>query len=532
MLLRTFFRRRRASRDVWADRPGRSQPMIESLESRTMLSESASAQLTLVSTTGPASSPVFNYDIKLTNTGTTKIGTFWYAWVPGADLLPSAPISQSSPAGWGPASVTGSANSFDGSAIQWVAQSAGTALSPGQTLSGFDFSTHDSPAALAANSPTHSTIPVETSFVYSGAPFSDTGFQFTATGAPSTSASQSRTSLMTSAATINAGDPVTFTATVTPETPGGAIPTGTVSFMDGNIALGTVAVQSDGTAAFSSSTLPAGTHTITANYNGDGTYAASASAAVTETVAAPPVNNGPALAVSITRSTLPSSLVGGAPAHGVVFVSLTNQSSAAIKGPVAVDVFASADGRVDNSAAMVAQLTRSVNLKPGKTQIVAMPIKSLPANLPNGIFTLLAQATDPSSGIASSTAGPSVRVAAPFIQLSESFTKLTLPSTAVAGARLHASAALRITNDGNIAASGPTTIALFLSSDQTLNGGATPLARLVKSVHILPGKSVMVSIPLTALPAIAPGNYFVVAQVTDPNNQTSSVSSATQISVT
>ncbi len=74
------------------------------------------------------------------------------------------------------------------------------------------------------------------------------------------------------------GDPVTLTATVT----SGA--TGTVSFYDGTVLLGTGTV-SNGVATLTTSTLIAGTHTITAVYNGDATYASSQSGPATVTVA-------------------------------------------------------------------------------------------------------------------------------------------------------------------------------------------------------------------------------------------------------
>src|SRR5262249_34341570 len=110
---------------------------IESLESRTLLSESASAQLSLVSTSGST----FNYSITVTNTGTTNIGTFWFSWVPDEDFLPSVPSNVANPTGWS-SSITGTANSVDGSAIEWVATT--NPITPGHSLSGFNFSSADS----------------------------------------------------------------------------------------------------------------------------------------------------------------------------------------------------------------------------------------------------------------------------------------------------------------------------------------------------------------------------------------------------
>jgi hypothetical protein len=90
--------------------------------------------------------------------------------------------------------------------------------------------------------------------------------------------SDSTTTLVASPSATQYGDPVTLTATVT----SGA--TGTVSFYDGSVLLGTANV-SNGVATLTTTTLVAGTHTVTAVYNGDATYASSQSGPATVTVA-------------------------------------------------------------------------------------------------------------------------------------------------------------------------------------------------------------------------------------------------------
>jgi hypothetical protein len=69
------------------------------------------------------------------------------------------------------------------------------------------------------------------------------------------------------------GDSVTFTATVAA---GGvqATPGGTVSFSDGATPLGDVALDNSLEASFTTSLLSAGTHTITATFNGDTVFSA------------------------------------------------------------------------------------------------------------------------------------------------------------------------------------------------------------------------------------------------------------------
>jgi hypothetical protein len=67
---------------------------------------------------------------------------------------------------------------------------------------------------------------------------------------------------------------VTFTATVGVVAPGAGTPTGTFTFMDGNVVLGTVAVGTGGTATFTTSFAAAGSHVITAVYNGSSNFEA------------------------------------------------------------------------------------------------------------------------------------------------------------------------------------------------------------------------------------------------------------------
>jgi hypothetical protein len=74
------------------------------------------------------------------------------------------------------------------------------------------------------------------------------------------------------------GAPVTFTATVSP-----AAATGTVTFKDASTALGTVTISS-GPVMYTTSSLALGSHSITAVYSGNSTYAGSTSPTLTQNV--------------------------------------------------------------------------------------------------------------------------------------------------------------------------------------------------------------------------------------------------------
>jgi hypothetical protein len=122
------------------------------------------------------------------------------------------------------------------------------------------------------------------------------------------------TTIAASSPTSTFGQPVTFTATVSP-----SAATGTVEFFDGVNSLGT-ADLSGGAASLTTATLAVGTHSITAAYGGDTNYSGSTSSAVTQTVAGDPGE---------TATTLTSSLNPSAYAQSVTFTATIGPSSGA-----------------------------------------------------------------------------------------------------------------------------------------------------------------------------------------------------------
>ncbi len=93
-------------------------------------------------------------------------------------------------------------------------------------------------------------------------------------------------SLATSLQNANLGQSVNLTATVHGNS-GTAKPSGSVTFQDGATPLATVPLSSYGVAAYLTSVLTAGPHTLTATYQGDSNFRVASSAAVVQTVVAP-----------------------------------------------------------------------------------------------------------------------------------------------------------------------------------------------------------------------------------------------------
>ncbi len=126
------------------------------------------------------------------------------------------------------------------------------------------------------------------------------------------------------------GQQVTFTATVSAVAPASGTPTGDVEFFDGNTLLDSVELQ-NGVATYSISTLTIGTHTITAEYEGDSDFTDS-SASLTQTV------NKAASTVVLTSSANPSTL-----GENVTFTATVSAASPGSGTPTG-DVVFTADG--------------------------------------------------------------------------------------------------------------------------------------------------------------------------------------------
>jgi hypothetical protein len=114
--------------------------------------------------------------------------------------------------------------------------------------------------------------------------------------------SQQTTTTVTSSSPLAvAGQPVTFTAVVTPVSSTEGTPTGSVTFESDDTPIGTGALDAaTGVATFTTSTLGFGLHSITAVYSGDSTFETSTSSAIDEYITA--AGTRPSLTVEAVRN--------------------------------------------------------------------------------------------------------------------------------------------------------------------------------------------------------------------------------------
>ncbi|MGP8059015.1 MAG: beta strand repeat-containing protein [Acidimicrobiales bacterium] len=153
-------------------------------------------------------------------------------------------------------------------------------------------------------------------------------------------------------ATASLGDPVTYSATVAPQS-GAGTPTGAVSFTDGPLTLCTATLVS-GSGSCQATNTPIGNGDVFASYSGDSTYAASSGNVPVDVVRVP---SATAVTVSPASSTVGSSVTfsadvtsaGGTPTGSVTFsvggttLCTTGPLSAGAASCTATDAPAGAD---------------------------------------------------------------------------------------------------------------------------------------------------------------------------------------------
>ena len=156
---------------------------------------------------------------------------------------------------------------------------------------------------------------------------------------------------------------VTFSATVSATAPGAGTRTGTVFFRDGASTLGSGVVNASGVATFSTSSLAAGAHSITAYYAGDANFTASTSPVITQTV------NKAATTTTLTSSANPS--VFGAAVTFSATVSAVSPGAGMRTGTVTFMDGASTLGSGSVNASSVATFSTS-SLAQGSHTITAV----------------------------------------------------------------------------------------------------------------------------------------------------------------
>ena len=166
-----------------------------------------------------------------------------------------------------------------------VAAGPGNAGIPTGTVSFLDGNTRLKPIPLVNGSASFSTF-----FTTAGTHSITAQYSGDATFLPSSDGVTMQVTGIATTSTLDApadaapGDTIVLTATISSA---GGIPSGQVTFHDGTANLGTATLNAAGSAFLRTNTLPAGTHSLSVAYAGDGKFDVSTSAAVTLDIANP-----------------------------------------------------------------------------------------------------------------------------------------------------------------------------------------------------------------------------------------------------
>ncbi len=233
-------------------------------------------------------------------------------------------------------------------------------------------------------------------------------------------------------------------------------------------------------------------------------------------VVAPPT---PAALTPVSSGVLPASVIAGQPAKILQTVKL-NAAATPVDGPVTVLLTLSTSTTGTPSDFTLATFDKSLVVKANKHAVARLKATQVSADIPAAVYHVLVVVTDP-TGTTTVDTGQTLTIIAPVLTLSESVTVVGLNPAVVGGAKTHAVARIAITDNGNIPSKGSHTIDISASTSQAFDP-AGEIASLVKTLTIKPGITRIISIPLKTIPAIPDGDYFIVAQVTDPADSATS----------
>ena len=273
----------------------------------------------------------------------------------------------------------GSVTFFDGTTtLATVTLTSGVATLSTSSLSAG--TTHTLTASYAATANFAASTSPAVALVVNAVPPAATSLALTATPNPA-----------------NAAATVTLTATIT-STAG--TPTGSIAFFDGSTSLGVVALNANGIATISTSTLsPGSTHTLTATYAGNTSFAPSTSASVALIVyAAAPVSTTTALtatpnpataAATVTlTATVTSSNTSETPSGSVSFYDGTTLLGTLALGPstgsTATAVYTTTSLAAATTHNLTATLVGNTNFTTSTSAVVALVVN--PAYTANATF--------------------------------------------------------------------------------------------------------------------------------------------------
>lgn len=265
----------------------------------------------------------------------------------------------------------------------------------------------------------------------------------------------SNTAISASTANSIASRPITLTAGVTAA---GAVPTGTVNFMNGNVLIGIGTLNNNGVASVITSSLPVGTNNVTAIYSGNSNDSGSTSTPIAITIVKAPTTT----VVSSSQNPIPT---------------LT---------PIVISATVS-NGGTQIPTGLVTFSEDSVAIGVGTLNANGIATISIPL-LSAGSHTFLATYAGDALDLSSSSTTPFVQT----VQLRPTTDELTSSTTSLTGGnQLTLISVIRPT--GTVGSVAPTGTVTFMSGSNTLATVPVDTTGVATVTVLLPGTSANLS---------------------------------------
>jgi hypothetical protein len=205
----------------------------------------------------------------------------------------------------------------------------------------------------------------------------------------------------------------------------------------------------------------------------------------------------------VTKSTLPTTAVGGQLIKGSVNVSVTNTTGAIEKGAATVGMYAY-DG---TNFFLLGFQKHAINLKPGKKATFHINAKG---TLNAGTYSVLPYAFDATNQSTGAVTPTTLQVNAPVIALTTSAVTAVKPAKIKLGKA--GNFTVTITNTGNIDTSGLATITAGLSIDGVTTAIALPV--ISHTYKIKAGHKIVLHVRVPVAKDLTPGSYFATMSYT------------------
>jgi uncharacterized membrane protein len=193
-----------------------------------------------------------------------------------------------------------------------------------------------------------------------------------------------------------------------------------------------------------------------------------------------------------------------------------------------ITVFASSNGEIAGATTVVADTpSHGISIKASVPKAVTLKVPAFP-NLSDGTYTLLVQVSSSLDQESNSVTGPSVTVAAPFLDLGgAAVTAVPHPNPARISnpARIGKGLTLTIelTNTGNIT-SGAMSLNVGLSTDGLTE--STTIENTMATLKIKPNKAGVLHFHFKIPTTVLPGAYQAYVSITDGSDSTTLIGQA------